>query len=92
MKANYVVLMETGPRIKPATTPNKKLKTDNKRSSSDSPELTVTKKRSDLLVINGYKVIVELKSNVLFTGILGREGECLVIYAGQHRTNQASTN
>jgi len=68
MKINYVVLMETGQRIKSATT-NKKPKIDKKRTSSEPPKPAVTKKRSDLLIINGRKVIIELKSNGLFTGV-----------------------
>jgi hypothetical protein len=60
--------METGQRIKPATT-NKKLKINKKQTLSEPPKPAVTKKRSDLLIVNGCKVIIELKSNGLFTGI-----------------------
>jgi hypothetical protein len=66
-KANYVVLMETGQRIKPDTS-NKKVKGSKKRSTTDSEHAT-TKKRSDLLIINGRTVIFEFKADVQFTGV-----------------------
>eukprot|EP00026_Physarum_polycephalum_P003744 Phypoly_transcript_03758.p1 GENE.Phypoly_transcript_03758~~Phypoly_transcript_03758.p1 ORF type:complete len:697 (+),score=58.96 Phypoly_transcript_03758:245-2335(+) len=72
-KANFVVLMETGQRIKAATSPNKKHKVANKQSTSSTPAPTGyaegTKKRSDLLVLNGSRSIIELKADVLFTGV-----------------------